>query len=122
MLIASFRLFPVRERRGQVLGILQAIQGPTKAHPHCSSCQLYEEEGYEESILYIEHWDSELEFHRHVRSDLYRQALEAVEFSCRAPEIHFHRVSDTRGIDLLEELRGANGHESLADRKVKEER
>jgi hypothetical protein len=43
-----------------------------------------------------------------------------VEFSRRAPEIHFHRVSDTRGIDLLEELRGANGQ--AADGKLSEER
>ncbi len=102
---ANFRLFPARERRRQVLGILRAIQGPTKVQPHCLSSELYEEDGYEEAILYVERWDSEQEFHRHVRSDRYRQVLEAVELSRRAPEIHFDKVSETRGIDLLEELR-----------------
>ncbi len=106
MVIASFRLFPARELREQVLDILRAIEGPTKVKPHCISCQLYEEDGYEGAILYLERWDSEPEFHHHVRSELYRELLEAVELSRRKPEIYFDESSQTRGIDLLNELRG----------------
>ncbi len=87
-----------------MLGVLRALEGPTRVKPHCLSCQLYEEDGYE-ALLYTERWDSESEFHRHVRSDLFRQLLEATELSRRAPEIQFHRISETRGIDLLEDLR-----------------
>jgi quinol monooxygenase YgiN len=113
VVIASFRLFPARERRRQMLGILQAIQGPTKARPHCVSCQLYEENGYEQAVMYVERWDSDSEFHNHVRSDSYRQVLEAAELSWRAPEIQFHHVAETRGLDLLEELRTGNKPQSL---------
>jgi quinol monooxygenase YgiN len=109
VVIATFRLFPPREQRRQLLSILRSVQGPTKVQPHCTSCQVYEEDGYEEAILYLEHWDSEPEFHRHVRSDQYRQVLEAVELSRRNPEIQFHQVGSTRGIDLLEELRSRDG-------------
>ena len=105
MLIATLRLFPARDHRRHVLGILRRIQGPTKAKPSCISCQLYEEDGYEQAILYLERWDSDQEFQSHVRSDLYRQVLEAAEWSCRAPEIHFDQVTNARGLDLLEELR-----------------
>lgn len=120
MVIASFRLFPARERRRHVLGILRTIQGPTKALSHCGSCQLYEEDGYEEAILYIEQWDSEPEFHRHVRSDLYRQLLEAVELSRRSPEIQFHQVSGTRGMDLLEEIRALDEKQPISKKKTNE--
>ena len=112
MVIATFRLFPAREQRRHLLSLLRAIQGPIKVQPHCTSCQVYEEDGYDEAVLYLEQWDSEPEFHRHVRSDRYRQVLEAVELSRRAPEIRFHQVSSTRGIDLLEELR-SSGHDYL---------
>jgi quinol monooxygenase YgiN len=105
VVISTLRLFPARERRRELLGILRAIQGPTKAQPHCVSCQLYEENGYEEAVLYIEEWNSDPDFERHVRSESYRQILEAAELSRRPPEIHFHQVTATRGIDLLEELR-----------------
>ena len=105
MVIASFRLFPARDQRRQLLSILQAIQGPTKVQPHCIASQVYEEEDDEDAILYLEKWDSETEFQRQARSDRYRQVLEAAELSRRAPEIYFHQVNQTRGIDLLEELR-----------------
>ncbi len=105
MVIAVFRLFPPREQRRQLLSLLRAIQGPTRVQPHCTSCQLYEEDGYDEAVLYLEQWDSLPEFHRHVRSERYRQVLEAVELSRRNPEIRFHQVDSTRGLDLLEELR-----------------
>ena len=108
MVIASFRLFPAREQRKQFLSILRAIQGPTRVQPHCVACQLYEEDDYEGSLLYLERWDSEPEFRCHACSDQYRQILEAAELSRRAPEIQFHQVSGTRGMDLLEELRGKN--------------
>ena len=68
-------------------------------------CQVYEEDGYEEAVLYLERWDSESGFQRQARSERYRQILEAVELSRRKPEIQFHQVTGTRGIDLLEELR-----------------
>lgn len=118
MVIASFRLFPAREQRRQLLGILRAIQGPTKVQPHCISCQLYEEDGYEEAILYLEQWDSEPEFHRQARSERYRQILEAVELSRRAPEIQFHQITATRGIDLLEQLRSQNEARAAANRET----
>lgn len=105
MVIASFRLFPGPDQRPELLRILRAVQGPTAFQPHCISCQLYEEDGYEPSVLYLEHWDSDSEFQRQARSDRYRQVLEAVELSRREPEIRFHQVSNSRGIDLLEELR-----------------
>ena len=117
MVIASFRLFPAREKRRQLMSILRAILGPTRAQPHCISCQLYEEDNYEDSLLYLESWDSEPEFHRHARSDQYRQILEAVELSRRAPEIQFHQVSGTRGMDLLEEIRGGNDMQKASAEK-----
>jgi quinol monooxygenase YgiN len=111
VVIATFRLFPAREQRRELLGILRAVQGPTKILPHCIGSQLYEEDGYGEAVLYVERWDSESDFQRHVRSDRYRQVLEAVELSRRTPEIEFHLVKETRGIDLLEELRAGKSPE-----------
>lgn len=106
VVLSILRLFPSRERRRQVLGILRSMQGPTQAQPHCLNCRLYEEDGYEEGILYVEQWDSEPELQRHIRSEAYRRVLEAVELSRSSPEIQFHIVSETKGIEMIEGLRG----------------
>ena len=107
MVISILLIFPTREQRRELLGILRSVQGPTEAQPHCRNCRIYEEAGYDEGVAYVEEWESEADFHRHVRSDAYRRVLAAVEMSRMPPEIAFHRVSSTQGIELIEELRGA---------------
>ena len=106
MVISTLRLFPSREERRHLLAILRSIQGPTLAQPHCLSCGLYEEDGFDEAVLYFERWDSEAEFERHVRSESYRRILAAIECSQKAPEIAFNFVNTSRGMDLINELRG----------------
>ncbi len=55
--------------------------------------------------MYMERWDSELELHRHIQSDLYARILAAAELSCTPPEFNFHYVNTSRGMDLIEALR-----------------
>ncbi|PWU13616.1 MAG: antibiotic biosynthesis monooxygenase [Verrucomicrobia bacterium] len=105
MVISTFRLFPSRDERRHLLSILRSVQGPIQSYPHCKSCRIYEEDGVDNAVLFLERWDSEADFERHVKSELYRRILNAVEFSRSPPEIFFNYVSKTRGIDLIEDLR-----------------
>ena len=114
MELSTLRIFPTREKRRQVLGLLRSVQGPTQAEPHCLACRIYEEDGYQEAILYLEWWDSEERFEGHVTSDLYRRVLEAMELSRIPPEMSFHRVAETRGMELIEALRGSKEHDAAA--------
>src|SRR5215813_13115917 len=99
------RLFPSRDERRHLLTILRSVQGPIQAQPHCRSCRIYEEDGFEQSVLYLERWDSGPDFERHVRSELYRRILAAVELSSKPPEITFDYASGTKGMELIEALR-----------------
>lgn len=105
MVISTLRIFPAHDQRRDVLTILRSVLGPTQAKPHCQSCGVYEEDGFQGAVLYMERWDSEPEFERHVRSELYRRILAAVELSRKPPEIAFDFASKTKGMDLIEDLR-----------------
>lgn len=107
MVISLLRLFPVREQRRQLLALLRSLQGPTQAQPHCRTCRLYEEDGADEALLYLEEWDSKQELERHVRSAAYRRLLEAMDLSRACPELSFHLVTETHGMELVQSLRGA---------------
>lgn len=107
VVIALLRLFPSRAQHRQVLGILRSVLGPTQARPHCLDCRLYEEANGEEAVLLVEAWDSEPEFQRHIQSALYRRVLEAVELSRRSPEVGFHSIAGTQGMEYIERLRGS---------------
>jgi quinol monooxygenase YgiN len=105
MVVSTLRLFPTREHRKHVLSALRSVQGPTQTKSHCLGSHLLEEDGNEEAIMYMERWDSEPEFHRHVRSDLYRWILIASELSRTQPEFNYYSVNVLQGMDLIEDLR-----------------
>ena len=69
--------------------------------------QVYEEDGRTGAILYTEEWDSELEFCDHVRSELYRRVLAAIDISKSAPELCFYRVSVMQGLELVDQIRNS---------------
>jgi quinol monooxygenase YgiN len=88
-----------------VLATLRSVQGPTQAEPSCSAAQVYEEDSPEAAILYVEEWESESEFRDHVRSDLYRRILAAIDLSKSSPEVKFFQVSNVQGLELVEQIR-----------------
>lgn len=105
MVVSTLRLFPTREQRQHALRALRSVQGPTQTKPHCVYSQLFEEDGYDEAIMYMERWDSEPELHRHIQSELYGRILAAAELSRTPPEFKFLFLKSSRGIDLIEALR-----------------
>ena len=94
-----------------MLSVLRSVQGPTGIKAGCRCSRIYEEDGQDKAILYMECWDSEDEFERHIRSDMYRRVLEAMELSRMPPELKFHRITESRGIELVGALR--NGVEAV---------
>ena len=109
MILSTIRLFPSPEQRRQILAALRSVQGPTQAEPSCSASQVYEEDGPEQAILYVEEWKSESEFRDHVRSNLYRRILAAIDLSRSAPEVSFYHVSKVQGLELVQEIRDPSG-------------
>ena len=108
VIISTFKIAPRAKQRKEVLEILKSIQGPITVQPGCLSCDIYTEIGLDGSILFSEQWESEASLQEHIRSGLYRRILIAAELSKKAPEIRFHRVSDTQGLELIRQLRTGN--------------
>jgi quinol monooxygenase YgiN len=109
VILSKFRLFPAPEKRRQVLAALRSVQGPTEAEPSCSAAQVYEEDGPEAAVLYVEEWNSESDFRDHVRSELYRRVLAAIDLSKSSPEVCIYNVSNVRGLELVQQIRESGG-------------
>jgi hypothetical protein len=69
--------------------------------------QVYEEAGYKGAVLYLEEWESKPEFCEHVRSEHYRRILATMDLSESPPELCFHDVSATEGLELVQRLPSA---------------
>jgi quinol monooxygenase YgiN len=110
MIIGTVRILPPPDRHAAVLEVLQSVQGPVRAQPGCAACDIFDEQGPEPAIVLLERWESDEALESHLRSDLYRRVLAAVELSGSQPDIRFEHVSSTEGIELIERLRRPGGH------------
>jgi quinol monooxygenase YgiN len=105
MIVGTLRILPAPDRRGEVLEIFRAVQGPVLAQPGCIACHIYEERDPEQAVVLVERWDSQEALEAHLRSENYRRILEAIELSDAPPEVRFDYVSATNGMDLIERSR-----------------
>ena len=73
--------------------------------PGCVGCWVSEEDYLHNHIRYAEQWESEQALHNHLRSDLYRRILNAMELSKRPPEVGFYHTTEKQGFELIETVR-----------------
>ena len=57
-------------------------------------------------MVILEEWENWPSLEKHIQSDSYRNILELMELSSEQPEIKFYSVADTKGIEVIERLRG----------------
>jgi quinol monooxygenase YgiN len=109
MIIGTVRILPPPNRRNDVLEVLRSVQGPVRAQPGCAACDLYEEQSPEAAIVFIERWESEASLDTHLRSEMYRRILGALELSGDPPDVRFEHVSSCEGMEVIERSRKCTG-------------
>ena len=106
MIISLLKLSPIPSKRQAILDLLRFVETEVRQKRGCLGCGIYDECDESGTILYLEQWRSKEENHLHIQSKLYLRLLNAMDLGRKAPEIVFLEVSDTKGFDLIEALRG----------------
>jgi quinol monooxygenase YgiN len=91
--------------------VLRSIQGPVLAQPGCKAYHIYNEQGQEPAVVLVERWESKSALEAHIRSEIYRRILGAIELAGGPPEMSFEVVSGREGMELVERLRRMGGSE-----------
>jgi quinol monooxygenase YgiN len=105
MILSVIKIFPSPGRGGAIIDVLDSLTGPVSALAGCLGCTLAVEAGEDEVISYTEKWSSRDALDRHLNSGLYGRVLEAMECSCRPPEVEFLEVTDVAGLEMVERVR-----------------
>ena len=100
------KLFVAAKRRTEAAEMLRMMQGRLELRPGYLGSWIQERDHPCSHIVYAEHWSSEQALHDHIRSPLFRLVLGVMEISTRAPEVAFYFVSQIKGMELIESLRG----------------
>jgi quinol monooxygenase YgiN len=106
VVFSIIKFSPAQKQRAEVLEILRSVHDLTRPCPGCLGCWLSEEDCFHNQVCFAEQWESEEALHEHLRSELYRRVLAAMELSKHPPEVSFHYVTSTKGFELVEAIRG----------------
>ena len=93
----------------QLVHALRFLASPTSFEPGCLGCRVSTEESDESMVRYEEEWATEEAMRLRVRSERFTQLLEVLESAPEAPGVQFDFVSQTRGLDYVEEVRKNDG-------------
>ncbi|HQH71220.1 MAG TPA: antibiotic biosynthesis monooxygenase [bacterium] len=105
MVLFLLKIYPSPSHRREVLDILRHVVGPTSIQPGCLACEIYEGMEDDQTILFLEQWESLIHIQPHIQSALFVRLLAAMELSATQPMIRFCEISQIQGIELVEALR-----------------
>ncbi len=106
-MITSFLKINVSHgKKKDAIQTVHSILGWTRVQPGCISMAFYEDFDQPGTVMIFEEWENWASLEKHIQSDTYRAILELMELSSEQPEIKFCSVADTKGMELIERLRG----------------
>ena len=105
LIISTLRVNVLSPSRKEALDLLNFIVGPMCNQPGCMRCQTYRDVDNPNRLTLVEEWESLEALENHIGSDDYRKKLSIMDLSTQPPEILFHTVSETRGMDLITAVR-----------------
>jgi hypothetical protein len=88
-----------------LLETLRFLMTTTRIEPGCLECAAWPEGDC--TVHYTEGWATELDARRRVRSSGFTSLLALMECASEPPVVQFDFVTMTRGLDFVEEVRGA---------------
>jgi quinol monooxygenase YgiN len=106
MIHATVTIAATPVQRQGIIDVLRSVVSPTRAEPGCLDCRLYEDVTAEGVLTLVEDWATPADFERHLRTEEYRLLLVAMELSSVPPDVRFHEVSRTMGMEAIHAARG----------------
>jgi quinol monooxygenase YgiN len=106
VVFSVLKLFPSAKQRTHVVEILRSVRDLTRPMTGCVGCWIFEEDFLHNHVRYAEQWETEEALKVHIRSDLYRRVLAAMELSKQPPEVNFYYATLRRGFEVIEAARG----------------
>jgi quinol monooxygenase YgiN len=105
MYLSVVKIYPPPGSMPTLLDVLESMKGPVATLSDCLGCSVTVEVGENGAVCYTEQWRTREALERHLRSPLYGRVLEAMECSCRPPEVEFYEVTEVGGLELVEKVR-----------------
>ncbi len=107
MYIATLRIIIQPENKVDAIDVLRSLCSQADVMPGCLFCKTYETIGFNKGdgeVFMIQKWDNKAIMEKHILSPVFQQLIEIMDFAITPPELLFYKVSQTFGIELVENL------------------
>ena len=105
MIYSTIRIPLAPEKMAEVVGILRAVTERIRADPGCLACHLYQDVQDARVLMLEGRWKTEGDLIRHLRTEQCRKVLLVMEMAGSTPEVCFHTVTHTTGVETIEQAR-----------------
>ncbi len=105
MIIAIIRMTAPPEKGDDFWHTLRLLTAPIGVEPGCLSCAVYRDPESENEFVIIQEWATPADLERHLRTDHFRQVLMILELSSEPPDVRFHTIVHTAGMEVIENAR-----------------
>lgn len=102
MIIATLRMTAPPDKRDEFLRALRLLMGPVGVESGCLSCHVYRNAESENELIITQEWATQADLDHHLRTDDFRKVLIMLELSSEPPDICFHTIIHTAGIEVIE--------------------
>jgi len=113
LVTSTLRMVFTEPTREDALRVLRALWGPVRSHPGCLATRLMRDELDERVLTWVEHWQTQEDHERHVRSDAFRRLLAVMDLAAEPPLFEVDDVRHRQGFEVVERVLGAASLVSL---------
>ena len=97
------------ERRSDLLETMRGILEPSRVERGCLSYRLYQDVENRNAFVLLEEWATQKDLESHIRTDNQRRLLTLMDLLSEQPEFRFNTISQTAGMDLIEDVLKTEG-------------
>jgi quinol monooxygenase YgiN len=97
------------ERRSDLLETIRGMLEPARVERGCLSYRFYQDVEDRNAFVLLEEWATQEELERHITRDNERRLLALMDLLSEQPELRFNTVSQTAGMDLIENVLKTDG-------------
>lgn len=105
MIDATINITVPPKKRKELLQTFKVILGQIRREQGCLLCNCYEDIEAENSFCFREEWQTREDLDAHLRSVQFGVLIGAMSLLDQAPEIKFHTIASTVGVEAVTKAR-----------------
>ena len=105
MVIFKLKITVSPEKHNETIKTLHSLIGLIRVQPGCISYNFYKDLRNKDAFILLEEWETQADLDRFIRSFHYRNILSVIDMAREPPEVKFHKVSKTLGLEAIVKVR-----------------